>query len=110
MNVLVYYPKFNKKKRVDIHWLYGIDIIEKLSFRNPEWNFIYVDGSQNNIYKDIDIVLRPVRHDGYSRMIAEAEYFNIPYIWSYETGKYVRPDINDIERRLIVFSRTIKKR
>jgi len=100
MNVLVYYPN-GYQKRVDIKWLYGIDTIEKIETLHPEWNFIYVNDSHKNIYQDIDVILRPNRHDGYPKMIAEANFLNIPYIWSYETGQYVEPSINDIERRLI---------
>jgi len=106
VNVLVYYPS-GRQRRVDIKWLYGIDIVEKLETLHPEWNFIYVDGSQKDIYRGIDIILRPNRHDGYAKMIVEAKFLNIPYIWSYETGKYIEPNVNNIERRLIEINKLL---
>ena len=100
MRILVYYPHTIKSK-IDLRWLYGFDIVEKLIKWHPEWEFVILDGSQKNIYHNIDVLLRPTRHDGLSRMIKEAHYHKIPYIWSYETGKYVEPDIDEIEKRLI---------
>ena len=103
MNILVYIPnRFHR--RINIDWLYGKDIIEALKSKHPEWNFVYVDGSKKNIYKNIDIYLRPNRHDGYPKMVVEAKLLGIPCIWSYEGGKYIEPNINDIERRLIEIS------
>ncbi|MFX0181960.1 MAG: hypothetical protein ACFE95_02660 [Candidatus Hodarchaeota archaeon] len=99
----MYIPK-KVTKRIDNNWLYGRDLIEKLEDKHPEWNFIHVDGAQKNIYKDIDVLLRPSRHDGFPLMIAEARLFGIPTIWSYETGRYVEPDIDEIEGRLIEIS------
>jgi len=72
MNVLVYYPN-GYRKRVSIEWLYGIDIIKALEDQHPEWNFIYVNGTQKDIYENADILLRPNRHDGFPKMIAEAK-------------------------------------
>ena len=99
MNILYYYPT-GFHKRVDIKWLYGIDIIEKLEKRHPEWNFIKVDGSGKDIYKNIDVYLRPTRHDGYARMVVESQLKNIHVIWSYESGKYREPKLKEIEKRL----------
>ena len=101
MNILVYYPN-GHQKRVDLKWLYGIDIIEKLKEKHSEWDFKVADGSikKDKLYNNIDIYLRPTRHDGMARMILEAKSINIPIIWSYETGKYVKPNIHRIERRL----------
>ena len=107
MNILVYIPK-KTTKRVNNDWLYGSDVIKKLKDRHPEWNFICVDGSKKNIYENIDVYLRPNRHDGYPLMIAEAKLFGIPYIWSYETGKYIEPNIDDIEKRLIKLHKELK--
>jgi len=105
MNILVYIPnRFHR--RINIDWLYGKDIIEELERKHPEWKFHYVDGSKRNIYKNIDIYLRPNRHDGYPKMIVEAELFGIPYIWSYETGEYVEPNVDEIEKRLIGIQNT----
>lgn len=88
--------------------MYGYDIVKKLKKRHPEWNFIEVNGSipQDKLYKNIDILLRPNRHDGYPLMIAEAELFGIPYIWSYETGRYIEPNADEIERKLIEIQNT----
>jgi len=103
MNILVYIPK-GTYCRVDISRLYGKDIIEVLEKKHPEWNFICVDGSKKNIFENINVYLRPNRHDGYPKMIVEAELLGIPTIWSYETGKYIEPDVDEIERKLIEIS------
>ena len=105
MNILVYIPE-KTTKRVDNNWLYGKDVIDELEKRHPEWDFIKADGSisRDKLYENIDVCLRPSRHDGYSLMIAEAKLFGIPYIWSYDTGKYVEPNVDEIERRLIEIS------
>ena len=87
-------------KRIDLDWLYGWDIIQQLIERHSEWHFLIADGTKDNIWQDIDVLLRPNRHDGLSRMVLEAQALNIPVIWSYETGKYVEPDVETIERRL----------
>ena len=102
MNILVYIPE-KTTKRVDNNWLYGKDVIDELEKRHPEWDFIRADGSisRDKLYENIDVYLRPNRHDGYPLMIAEAKLFEILYIWSYETGKYIEPNIDEIEKRLI---------
>lgn len=100
MRILVYYPHTTTSK-IDLKWLYGFDIVEKLIKQHPEWEFIIVDGTQKNIYHNIDVLLRPSRHDGLARMVKEAYHLKIPYIWSYETGEYVEPNIDLIEKRLI---------
>ncbi|MFX0134125.1 MAG: hypothetical protein ACFFDN_10825 [Candidatus Hodarchaeota archaeon] len=87
-------------------WLYGKDIIDELIQRHPEWEFVRVDGSQKNIYENIDVYLRPNRHDGIAKMVKEAKYNNIPTIWSYETGEYVEPSLINIERRLIEITKS----
>ncbi len=99
LNILVYYPG-KAPKRINAGWLYGFDIVKELVKKHPEWNFSIVDGSQKNIYKNINVYLRPSRHDGASRMIEECKFLGIPYIWSYESGKYREPKLKEIERRL----------
>ena len=109
MNILVYYPISNYK-RVDIRWIYGIDIIELLEKQHPEWCFVYVDGSQDNIYDNIDVLLRLNRHDGYAKMIVEADLLKIPYIWSYESGRYREPKFKEIEKRLYDIQKNIHEK
>ena len=101
MNILYYFP-IGSIKRIDMNLLYGIDIINELIERHPEWNFIKADGSvpRETLYGNIDILLRPTRHDGYSRMIVEAQLKRIPVIWSYLSGEYIEPKIEDIEKQL----------
>ena len=106
MNILVYRP-LGSMKRIDLDWLYGWDIIQQLMERHPEWTFRVADGTKDNIWQDINVLLRPNRHDGLSRMVLEAQALHIPVIWSYETGKYVEPNIEDIERRLIESEKSI---
>ena len=38
-------------------------------------------------------------------MILEAQYLGISVIWSYETGEYVEPSIDEIEKRLIALEK-----
>lgn len=109
MNVLVYYPN-GCQRRVSVKWLYGIDTVEIIKNKHPEWNFRFVDGEQKDIYKDIDVLLRPNRHDGYPKMIAEAKFLSIPYIWSYRSGKYEDLNIQEIEKQLIDIERSIQKK
>jgi len=106
LNILVYRPN-GTMKRIDLDWLYGFDIIKQLINRHPEWHFLIADGTKDNIWQDIDVLLRPNRHDGLSRMVLEAQALNIPVIWSYETGRYVEPNIEDIERRLIELEKKV---
>ena len=85
-NILYYkpygtYPKFRD-------WLYGIDLIERLKKDIPEANFIEVglgtDAERNMelVYPHIDFMVRPNRHDGYSRMVRECDIQDISYYWS----------------------------
>ena len=53
----------------------------------------------------MDVLLRPNRHDGMPIMILEAQYLGISVIWSYETGEYVEPSIDEIEKRLIALEK-----
>jgi hypothetical protein len=109
MKILYYLPK-SIPSRIDKNWLYGKDVVDELAKRHPEWEFVIVDGSQQNIYNGIDVYLRPNRHDGIAKMVKEAIYYKIPVIWSYETGKYVEPNINYIEGRLNEINRRLDKK
>ena len=101
MTILVYLPK-NAPKGVNPAWLYGTDIVDELKRREHDWIFKEVDGSCDEcIWDGVDVLLRPVRHDGISRMVLEAFRRDIPYIWSYETGEFIEPNVDDIERRLL---------
>lgn len=108
MRILYYLPK-SAPSRIDREWLYGKDIVDELKKRHPEWEFVDVDGSQSNIFENIDVYLRPNRHDGIAKMVKEAKYNSKSVIWSYETGEYVEPDVDDIERRLIEYSKNKKQ-
>ena len=109
LKILVYRP-LGKIRRIDLDWLYGTDIIKALEIRHPEWNFFIVNGTyEGNIWENVDVLLRPNRHDGLSMMIVESQKYGIPYIWSYEKGYYVEPNIEDIERRLIELEENIRR-
>ena len=105
MNILVYSPK-KPRKRLDLNWIYGLDIIQEIKKRHPEWNFLVADGTreEETFFDGIDVYLRPSRCDGWAILVKEAKYCGIPTIWSFETGKYVEPDVNEIEKRLIEIS------
>ena len=102
LNILFFYND-KAPKRIDPEWLYGYDIIQSLKKLHPEWVFIRYEGGNydDSIWNDIDVYIRPNRHDGASRLIEICKKKNILYIWSYETGEYIEPDIDNIERRLI---------
>ncbi len=102
MRILVYCPQ-KAPRGINTKWLYGIDIVERLSANHPEWQFVIVDGTiaKSKLYKNIDVLLRPTRHDGMPVMVLEARNLNIPVIWSYEKGYYEKPNIQKIEQRLI---------
>jgi len=106
MNILVYLPKrpLNRKSyRLSLDWIYGADIIYELKNRHPEWNFLIADGTrpETGFFVGIDVYLRPSRCDGWSIMCKEAQYCNVPVVWSFDSGYYIEPNIEDIERRLI---------
>ena len=87
-------------------WIYGLDIVGELKHRHPEWSFVVADGSrsEDGFFNDIDVYLRPSRCDGWAIMVKEAEACGVPVIWSFETGTYVEPNVDDIEERLIEIS------
>lgn len=102
---MVYLPKreLNRKSyRLSLDWIYGNDVIQELKIRHPDWNFIVADGTRNeeNFFKDIDVLLRPSRCDGWAIMVKEAQYCKVPVIWSFETGEYVEPNVDEIEYRI----------
>ena len=98
MHVIAYSPR-GKIRRINIEWLYGLDIIDALS---KEFDIEILDGSSDmeEVYKRADVYIRPTRHDGMSIMILECVSRGIPYIWSYETGKYVEPTVEYFRNRL----------
>ena len=101
MRILVYYPD-NAPKKIDRDWLYGVDIITELEKRHPEWTFQHVNGSTEKaeLYRNVDVYLRPNRHDGTPIMVLESQVLGIPIVWSYEKGYYKEPDVDEIENRL----------
>lgn len=111
MNILVYSPK-KPRKRLDLNWIYGLDIIQKLKKKHSEWNFLVADGtrSEESFFDGIDVYLRPSRCDGWAIMVKEAEYCDIPTIWSFETGDFIEPDIDDIEARLVEIQNNLIQR
>ena len=46
MNIMVYLPK-KPRKRLNLDWIYGLDIIQNLKKRHPEWEFIVADGTRS---------------------------------------------------------------
>jgi hypothetical protein len=97
-NVLYYRPVGANQKFID--WVYGKDIVERLSYRLKTHVFTFhesllaFDGikimevtgqeNMNDVYPYVDFVCRPNRHDGNPRMIMECEQLGIPYYWSKE--------------------------
>ena len=59
------------------------------------------DIPKNELFKNINIYIRPVRHDGAGLMVQEAQHLGIPTYWSYETGEYIEPDVKEIEKRIM---------
>jgi len=111
MNILVYLPKrpLNRKSyRLSLDWIYGLDIIEELKVRHPEWNFEVADGTrdENTFFDGIDVYLRPSRCDGWSIMCKEANYFGIPVEWSFTDG-YKEPNVDNIEANLVQISNSL---
>lgn len=102
MKILAYIPQ-GKVRGVNRKWLYGADIIKELKRRHPEWTFRLVDGTvpRKQLYKDIDLYIRPTRHDGLPVMIMECKALGISYIWSYDSGQYVEPDVDEWEKRIL---------
>jgi len=87
-NILYYFPKRTKLRE----WIYGWDIFSKIRTHfnaNDGIRFIIVSGKNDmkNVYPYIDLMIRPNRHDGYSRMVGECELNDIPYYWSNENPK-----------------------
>lgn len=114
MNILVYLPKrpLNRKSyRLSLDWIYGNDVIQELKARHPEWNFEIADGtrSEQGFFENIDVYLRPSRCDGWAIMIWEAIHCGIPVVWSFETGYFIEPNVDDIERTLIELERMVRK-
>ena len=114
MNILVYLPKrpiLRKSYRLSLDWIYGADIIKELQARHPEWSFEVADGSRSEtgFFVGIDVYLRPSRCDGWSIMCKEAEHCNVPVIWSFDSGDYIEPNVDDIERRLIELEENIRR-
>jgi len=96
VNVMYYKPPRKDLKWRD--WLYGIDLIEKLKEEyKDKVKFIEVDQSYDMewVFPDIDLYIRPNRHDGYSRLIRECEIQEIPYYWSHEN-----PDYDEMKKKL----------
>ncbi len=107
MNILVYSPK-SPRKRLDLNWIYGLDVIEELKVRHPEWGFQVADGTrpETGFFLGIDVYLRPSRCDGWSIMCKEAEYCGVSVEWSFTNG-YKEPNIDEIEARLVKISNSI---
>lgn len=87
-NILYYFPERTKLRE----WIYGWNIFEEVRYYfedDDRIQFIIVDGSDDmkEIYPYIDLMIRPNRHDGYPRMVAECEMNDIPYYWSNENPK-----------------------
>lgn len=101
LNILFYMPK-GHMRGIDLNWLYGTDILMYLSSESC-FNFKIVNGDNNkgDIYNYVDVLLRPTAWDGESMMIQEAKALGIPVIWTFETGKYEKPDISKIFNRLM---------
>ena len=101
MNILAYIPK-RSTPNVRAEWLYGADIIWELRHRHPEWKFKILDGKfpKQLVYLETDVYIRPTRHDANSIMILECKALGIPFVWSYETGKYIEPTVEYFEKRL----------
>jgi hypothetical protein len=87
---ILYYIENDRTNQKYKDWVYGKDIIDRLINRFPDYNFIKVDGSADmeKIYPIIDAYIRPNRHDGSSRMIAECKANDIPCLWTVVNPDY----------------------
>lgn len=86
-NVLYYFPK----KVTDFRkWIYGYDIFIRLKESIPNAIFIVADGTKDmrEIYPIVDLLIRPNRHDGDSRMVRECELNDIPHIYTLENPSF----------------------
>lgn len=82
--IAYYHPRDDVFSR----WVYGIDIIEDLKklFMFSYFRWIRLDGTKimKEVMPEVDLYLRPNRHDGYSHIVQECEYNGIPVIWTWE--------------------------
>ena len=79
-NVFYYSPGDSVYQR----WVYGLDIIEKLIYIFPHFNWVKLDGKidMKSAFKVMDIYIRPSRWDGFPRLVREAALNDIPVIFS----------------------------
>lgn len=85
-NILIYIPKFKFRPGVDQNWRYGIDIIQDLRNKYPDWNWMIVDQFiskeiMSELFMRTDLYLRPSRYDGASRMVLFAKSIGVPVIF-----------------------------
>jgi hypothetical protein len=82
-NVIYYHPLKNTDKEFT-RWLYGIDLIEDAKIELPDIKFILLNGNADmkDIYPYTDMMIRPNRHDGNSRLKRECDIQDIPYYWT----------------------------
>src|SRR6056300_657292 len=86
---VIYYNPTNRRggDKEFTRWLYGLDIIEEAKrHTNSFVNWIELDGyaDMSEIYPVADMMVRPNRHDGASRIRQECEINNIPYYWTHK--------------------------
>jgi hypothetical protein len=81
-NVLFYKPKYTEFRA----WIYGFDIFDTIKEWCPGVNFIEVNGNHDlsKIYPITDLLIRPNRHDGNSRMVRECQLNDIPCLYTIE--------------------------
>lgn len=93
ISIAYYHPKENTIFQREV---YGIDLIERLMPLYPEVNWIRLDGTKNmrEIFPILTAYLRPTRHDGRSRLLAECQIQDIPYYWS----GHGQPSIAEMKR------------
>ncbi len=98
-NIIYYNPTANVNSIKDVgftRWLYGLDIIEEIKEKmSADIEFIELDGTKDlkDVYPITDMLLRPNRHDGASRMRQECDIQNIPYYWTTKETDFVVDDV-----------------
>lgn len=107
MKILYYNPEASHS-RINVQWLYGLDLIWKLldlphSFTPVGRYGGYSKEMMRYLYKNSDCLLRPTRHDGYSFSVQEALHYGLPVLHTYPIPGVIliKPEINDIEEKLI---------
>ncbi len=107
MKILYYAPNNVHSGGIKSSWIYGLDIIQYLIVRYPNWDFIEMKADSKlklrKMYATSDCLLRPSRHDGYSFGVQEALHFKLPVLHTYPIPGVIliKAELRDVEEKLI---------